>query len=326
VRRRDFIRFIGGGAVWPLAARAQQATVPVIGYLGAGSPAVFASRVSAFREGLGQTGYVEGRNVAIEFRWAEGHHDRLPALADDLVARQVTVIVAPGGAPAALAAKSATTTIPIVFEMGADPIAIGVVRSLNRPEANLTGVTSLSVEVSPKRFGYLREVLPEAAAFAVLANPTSPTAVSQLGNLRAVADPAGVQLHVMHASIEREFDAVFANLRQLRTDGLVITSDTFLGTQAARLAVLTAGQGVPAIHQSRDFTIAGGLMSFGGSYPESHRRAGVYTGRIIKGEKPGELPVQQVTKLELFINLKTAKAMGIDIPPTVLISADSAIE
>src|SRR5262245_29252188 len=326
MRRRDFIRFISGGAIWPLAVGAQQATVPVIGYLGAGSPSVFASRISAFREGLGETGYVEGRNVAIEFRWAEGQHDRLRALAADLVARQVTVIVAPGGAPAALAAKSATTTIPIVFEMGADPVAIGVVRSLNRPEANLTGVTSLSVEVSQKRFGYLREVLPKAAAFAVLSNPTSPTAVSQLGNLRAVADPAGVQLHVLHASIEREFDAVFANLLQLRTDGLVISSDTFFATHGVRLAVLTAGHGVPAIHQSRDFTIAGGLMSYGGSYPESHRQAGVYTGRIIKGEKPGDLPVQQVTKLELFINLKTAKAMSITFPPAVLARADGVIE
>jgi len=300
--------------------------MPVIGYLGAGSPAAFASRVSAFREGLGQTGYVEGRNVAIEFRWAEGHHERLPALAADLVARQVTVIVAPGGAPAALAAKSATTTIPIVFEMGADPIAVGLVASLNQPGANLTGVTSLNVEVGPKRLEILREIVPTAAAFAVLINPTSPTADSQLKNLRAVAHPAGVQLHVLHASIERDFDAVFANLLQLRTDGLVISSDTFFATHGVRLAVLTAGHGVRAIHQSRDFTIAGGLMSYGGSYPESHRQAGVYTGRIIKGEKPGDLPVQQVTKLELFINLKTAKAMSITFPPAVLARADGVIE
>jgi putative ABC transport system substrate-binding protein len=298
----------------------------VIGYLGAGSPAAFASRVSAFREGLGETGFVEGRNVAIEFRWAEGHHERLPALATDLVARQVTVIVAPGGAPAALAAKSATTTIPIVFEMGADPIATGLVGSLNQPEANLTGVTSLNVEVGPKRLEILREVVPTATAVAVLVNPTSPTADSQLKNLRTVTNPAGVQLHVLHASIERDFDAVFTTLRQLRTDGLVISSDTFFATQGVRLAALTTSHGVPAIHQSRDFTIAGGLMSYGGSYPESHRQAGVYTGRIIKGERPGDLPVQQVTKLELFINLKTAKAMSITFPPSVLARADGVIE
>src|SRR5262245_35168934 len=324
MRRRDFIYLFGGTATWPLTAHAQQATMPVIGYLGAGSPPAFASRVSAFREGLGQTGYVEGRNVAIEFRWAEGHHERLPALAADLVARQVTVIVSPGGAPAALAAKSATTTIPIVFEMGADPIAVGLVASLNQPGANLTGVTSLNVEVGPKRLEILREIVPTAAAFAVLINPTSPTAESQLQNLRTVAHPAGVQLHVLHASIEQDFDPAFTTLRQLRTDGLVISSDTFFATQSVRLAALTAG--VRAIHQSRDFTIAGGLMSYGGSYPESHRQAGVYTGRIIQGEKPGDLPVQQVTKLELFINLKTAKAVSITFPPAVLARADGVIE
>ena len=300
--------------------------MPVIGYLGAGSPAAFASRVNAFREGLGETGYVEGRNIAIEFRWAEGRHERLPALAADLVARQVTVIVAPGGAPAALAAKSATAAIPIVFEMGADPIAIGLVRSLNQPEANITGVTSLNVEVGPKRLEILHEVVPEAAAFAVLVNPTSPTADSQLRNLRTAAHPMGVQLHVLHASIERDFDAVFATLLQLRTDGLVIASDTFFATHGLRLAALTASHGVPAIHQSRDFTIAGGLMSYGGSYPESHRQAGVYTGRIIKGEKPTNLPVQQVTKLELFINLKTAKALSMTFPPPLLARADGVIE
>ena len=326
MRRRDFISLLGGAATWPLAGRAQPATIPVIGYLGAGSPGAFASRLSAFREGLGETGYVEGRNVAMEFRWAEGHHERLPALAADLVARRVTVIVAPGGAPAALAAKSATTTIPIVFEMGADPIAIGLVGSLNQPGGNLTGVTSLNVEVGPKRLEILREAVPRAAAVAVLINPTSPTADSQLRNLRAVAQPAGVQLHVLHASIERDFDVAFAALRQLQTDGLVISSDTFFATHSVRLAVLTTGHGTPAIHQSRDFTLAGGLMSYGGSYPESHRQAGIYSGRIIKGEKPGELPVQQVTKLELFINLKTAKVMSITFPPPLFARADGVIE
>ena len=228
MRRREFITLLGGAAAWPLAARAQQPAMPVIGYLGAESPAAFASRLRAFRQGLGETGYVEGRNVAIEFRWAEGQHNRLPALAADLVGRRVAVIVAPGGAPAALAAKSATTTIPIVFEMGADPIAMGLVGSLSRPGGNLTGVTSLSVEVTPKRLEFLHEAIPTAAVFAVLINPTSPTADSQLRNLQAAARALGLQLHVLQAGTERDFDTVFATLLQLRAGGLVVASDTLL--------------------------------------------------------------------------------------------------
>jgi putative ABC transport system substrate-binding protein len=226
LNRREFVTLLGGSAAaWPLAARAQQAAVPVIGYLGAQSPAAFASRVTAFRQGLGETGYVEGRNVAIEFRWAEGQHDRLPALAAELVARRVAVIVAPGGAPAAIAAKSVTTTIPIVFEMGADPIAMGLVTSLNRPGGNLTGVSSLNVEVTPKRLEILREAIPTATVVAVLLNPTSPTADSQLRNLQEAARALGLQLHVLHASSARDFDAVFATLLQLRASGLVVASD-----------------------------------------------------------------------------------------------------
>jgi putative tryptophan/tyrosine transport system substrate-binding protein len=326
MRRREFITLVGGAAVWPLSARAQQPAMPLIGYLGAQSPTAFASRVRAFRQGLGETGYAEGRNVAIEFRWAEGQHNRLSALAADLVSRQVAVIVAPGGAPAALAAKSATTTIPIVFEMGADPIAMGLVGSLNRPGGNLTGVSSLNVEVTPKRLEILHELVPTAAVLAVLVNPTSPTADSQLRNLQAAASTLGLQLHVLHASTERDFDTVFATLLRLRAGGLVVASDTFFATHSEQLAALTVRHAVPAIHQSRDFSTAGGLTSYGGSFVESHRQAGVYTGRIIKGDKPADLPVQQVTKVELFVNLKTAKTLGVTVPLPLLARADEVIE
>jgi putative ABC transport system substrate-binding protein len=326
MRRRAFFTLVGAAAVWPLSARAQQPAMPLIGYLGAQSPAAFASRVRAFRQGLGETGYAEGRNVAIEFRWAEGQHNRLSALAADLVSRQVAVIVAPGGAPAALAAKSATTTIPIVFEMGADPIAMGLVGSLNRPGGNLTGVSSLNVEVTPKRLEILHELVPTAAVLAVLVNPTSPTADSQLRNLQAAANTLGLQLHVLHASTERDFDTVFATLLRLRAGGLVVASDTFFATHSEQLAALTVRHAVPAIHQSRDFSTAGGLTSYGGSFVESHRQAGVYTGRIIKGDKPADLPVQQVTKVELFVNLKTAKTLGVTVPLPLLARADEVIE
>jgi putative ABC transport system substrate-binding protein len=326
MRRREFITLLGGAAGWPLAARAQQSAIAVIGYLGAESPAAFASRVTAFRQGLNEMGYVEGRNVAIEFRWAQGQHDHLSALAAELVARQVAVIVAPGGAPAALAAKSVTTTVPIVFEMGADPVALGLVSSLNRPGGNLTGIASLNVELSPKRLEILHELVPQATAVAILVNPTSPTTDSQLRNLQTAAPALGLQLHVLRASTERELDAVFESLPQLRVSGLVVASDTFFATHSERLAALAARHAVLAIHQSRDFAIAGGLMSYGGSFVESHRQAGVYTGRIIKGDKPADLPVQQVTKVELFINLKAAKTLGVTFPLTLLGRADEVIE
>ena len=328
MKRRAFITLLGGAAAaWPMAAQAQQQpAMPVIGYLGAESPAAFASRVRAFRQGLSETGYVEGRKVAIEFRWAEAQHNRLPALAHDLTGRPVNVIVAPGGAPAALAAKSATTTIPIVFEMGADPIAMGLVGTLNRPGGNLTGVTSLNVQVTPKRLEILHEVVPTAAVIAVLLNPTSPTADSQLRNLQAAADALGVRLHILHASTERDFDAISQTLVQLRPGGLVIASDTFFATHSEQLAALTVRHAVPAIHQSRDFAIAGGLMSYAGSFMESHRQAGIQTGRILKGDKPADLPVQQVTKVELFINLKTAKTLGVTVPLPLLGRADEVIE
>jgi putative tryptophan/tyrosine transport system substrate-binding protein len=326
MRRREFIALVGGLAAWPRAGRSQQSAMPVIGYLGAQSPAVFASRVTAFRQGLAELGFVEGRNVAIEFRWAEGQHDRLAALAAELVNLQVTVIVAPGGAPAALAARSATKTIPIVFEMGADPVAMGLVESLGRPGGNLTGVSSLSVEVTPKRLEFLHQLLPTAGGFAVLVNPTSPTAESQLRDLQSAAGTLGLKLHVLHASAARDLDAVFAALSQLPASGLVIASDTFLGTHGEQLAALAVRHAVPAVHQSRDFTTAGGLMSYGGSFAESHRQAGIFTGRIIMGAKPADLPVRQVTKIEFLINLRTAKSLGVTFPRSLLVLADELIE
>lgn len=330
MRRREFISLAGGAAVAPLlglsSARAQPPTVPVIGYLGPESPAQFASRLRAFRQGLAEAGYSEGRNVAIEFRWAEGQHSRLPALAADLVARPVSVIVAPGGAPSGLAAKTATSTIPIVFEMGADPVKLGLVTSLSRPDGNITGIASLNVELSPKRLEILREIIPAGSVVGVLVNPTSPTGAGQLRNLEAAAPALGLQLHVRYAGTEQDFEPAFEAFRAARAVGLVCTSDTFLATRSEQLAALTIQYRLPAIHQSRDFAIAGGLMSYGGSFMESHRQAGAYAGRIIKGDKPADLPVQQVTKVELFINVKTAKALGVTIPLPLLGRTDETIE
>lgn len=324
--RRDFVTLLGVVAAWALPADAQQQAMPVIGYLCPESPGPFASRISAFREGLAEAGYVEGRNVAIEYRWAEGRYDRLPGLAADLVNRGVDVIAAPGGAPIALAAKSATTTVPIVFEMGGDPVAVGAVASMSRPGGNLTGVSSLNVELAPKRLEILHELVPTAAEVAVIINPTSPTATSQLRSLQPAAAALGVQLHVLQAGTEQEFDTAFATLSQLRAGGLVFTSDPFFANRSQLLAALAVRHSVPAIHQSRDFTIAGGLMSYGGNFTLSHRLAGVYTGRVIKGEKPFDLPVQQVTMVELFINVKAANALGITVPPSILARADVVIE
>lgn len=326
MKRRDLIALLGTAAASPLAGRAQQPGMPAIGYLGPESPVPFASRVRAFRDGLAEAGYVEGRNVTVEFRWAEGRYDRLPALAADLARRRVDAIVAPGGAPVALAAKSATATIPIVFEMGGDPVALGVVGSLNRPEGNLTGVSSLSVEASLKRLEILREVVRTASNVGIVVNPTSPTADAQLNNLRAAADAFGLRLDVLQASTEQQFDSVFAALPRLRAGGLVFTSDPFFAFRSERLAALAVRHAVPAITQSRDFAIAGGLMSYGGDFVQSHRQAGAYTGRILKGEKPSDLPVQRITKLELFINLRTAKSLGTAVPLSLLARADEVIE
>jgi putative ABC transport system substrate-binding protein len=324
--RRNFIALVSGAAAWRFPARAQQLDMPVIGYLGSESPEPYASRLAAFREGLAGAGYVEGRNVAIEFRWAQGQYRRLPALAMDLVNRQVTVIVAPGGAEAVLAAKSATATTPIVFEMGGDPIALGVVGSLSRPGGNITGVSSLSVEVSRKRLEFMHELLPTAKMFAVAVNPTSPTSESQLRNLHAAAGSLGLELQVLKASSEQEFDAVFTAIPHAQAGGLVFTSDPYFAYRSQQLAALAVLYAVPAITQSRDFPTAGGLMSYGGDFEQSHRQAGIYAGRIIKGEKPSDLPVHQVTKVELFINLKAGNTLGITFPSSLLSSADVVIE
>lgn len=326
MKRREFITLLGSAAAWTLPARAQSPAMPVIGYLSPESLGPFASRVEAFREGLGETGYIEGRNVTLDYRWAEGQYDRLPALAADLVDRRVDVIAAPGGAPVALAAKSATTTIPIVFEMGGDPVALGIVGSLSQPGGNLTGVSSLNVEVSRKRLEFLYEVLPTAAVFAVVVNPTSPTANSQLKNLQAAAETLRVQLHVLHANTEQELDTAFKALPQLKASGLVFTSDPYFANRSQQLAALAIRYAVPAITQSRDFAVAGGLMSYGGDFEQSHRQAGIYAGRILKGEKPSDLPVQQVTKVELFINLKAANTLSITFPPSLMSGADVVIE
>jgi putative ABC transport system substrate-binding protein len=326
MRRRDILTVIGGAAALTLPLRAQPLSVPLIGYIGPESPEPFASRLKAFREGLSESGFAEGRNIAIEYRWAQGQYNRLPALAADLASRKPAVIVAAGGAPAALAAKSATSSITVVFEMGGDPVALGVVDSLSRPGGNLTGVSSLSVEVSRKRLEFMHELLPSATEFAVVANPTSPTADSQLKNLHAAADALGVRLHVLTVSDEREFDAMFSSASQLRAGGLVFTSDPYFAFRSQRLASLATRYGVPAITQSRDFPIAGGLMSYGGDFTQSHRRAGIYTGRILNGEKPADLPVQLVTKVELFVNLKAAGALGVPLPPSLISSADVVIE
>ncbi len=328
MKRRTFITALGASlsvGTWPV--RAQRGVLPVIGYLGPEDPATFASRLTAFRNGLAATGIVEGQDVTIEYRWAESRHEILIALAEQLVSKQVSVIVAPGGAPVALAAKSVTRSIPIVFEMGADPVALGLVDSLSRPGNNLTGITSLSVEVGPKRLEFLRELLPAAKMFGLLLNPTSVTAQPQLTNLHKAAQALGVELHLQSASLVEHFDAVFDSFTKHGVNGLIVSSDTFLGTRGAlKLAELTKRHSLPAIHQSRDFTVAGGLMSYGGNFAESHYQTGVYTARILKGDLPASLPVQQVTKFEMVINLKTAKAFGLSLPPALLVRADAVIE
>jgi putative ABC transport system substrate-binding protein len=317
---------MGGAAAWPVTARAQQPAMPVIGWLDSGWADLQAGLVRAFRQGLGETGYVEGRNVAIEYRWAEGQYDRLPALAADLVRRHVTVIATSGGTPPALAAKAATTTIPIVFRLGTDPVQAGLVASLNRPGSNLTGASVLNVAVVPKRMELLHELVPTATVMAVLINSTNSNAETQLKDAQAAARTLGLQLHVLYASTEREFDAVFAALIQQRAGGLVIAADPFFSGRLEQLAALTLRHVVPAIHQLREFPAAGGLMSYGAPTIDSSRLAGAYAGRILKGEKPADLPVIQPTKFELVINLKTAKALGLTVPASMQQLADEVIE
>ncbi len=327
MRRREFITLLGGAAVaWPLAARAQQPAMPVVGFLRSTAATGSEHIVTAFLRGLKEAGFVEGQNVAIEYLWADNQNDRLPALAADLIRRQVTVIVA-AGIPAALAAKAATTTIPIVFEVAADPVEVGLVASLNRPGGNLTGATTLNVELAPKRLELMHDVVPTTRSIALLVNPTSPVNAERLStDAQTAARTLGLQLHVLHASTERDFGTVFASLVQMRAGALVINNDAFFLSRSEQLAALTVRHAVPTIFAYREFTAAGGLMSYGGSLTNAYRLTGVYTGRILKGEKPAELPVQQVTKFELFINLKTAKALGLTVPLIMQMTADEVIE
>jgi putative tryptophan/tyrosine transport system substrate-binding protein len=328
MRRREFITALGGAAAaWPLAARAQQPGPPVIGFLGSASPDLWADRLSAFRRGLSDTGYVEGRNVTIEYRWAEGQNDRLLALADELVRRQVAVIAVLGGTAGALAAKQATTTIPIVLFSAGDPVNLGLVASLNHPGGNITGVSDLSAELGPKRLELLNELVPTTTTIALMVNPANPAiAETQSRELQAAARTLGLELRILHASTERDFDTVFATLAQLGAGALVIGLDGFFTNRMEQLAALTVRHAVPTVYANREFAAAGGLIRYGGSRTDAYRQVGVYIGRILKGEKPADLPVQQATKVELFINLKTAKALGLTMPSSLLARADEVIE
>jgi len=315
MRRRDFIAVIGGATVtWPLMARAQQ-PMPVIGFLNVASLEGYALYVAEFRDGLKESGYFEGQNVAIEYRWAEGQNNRLPTLATELAHRRVTVLVAGGGTPTAVAAKAATTTVPIVFAVAVDPVKAGLVASLIRPGGNMTGVTNLGVEVGPKRLELLRELFPTATTIAVLVNPANPALAEPFVRaLLPVASTFGVQLHVLNASSDRDLDTVFATVGQLRASALLIMPDVFFTTRAEQLAALSLRYAVPAIYEYRPFTAAGGLVSYGSDEVEYYRLVGIYAGKILKGEKPANLPVVQSTKVELIINLKTAKALGLNVP------------
>ena len=324
MRRRDFIALGGASVAWPRAVRAQQPAMPVIGILNGGSPSGYAPMLAAFRQGLKETGYVEGQNVAIEYRWAEGHYDRLPAMATDLVHREVAVIAA--NTPANLVAKAATSTLPIVFTTGTDPVQLGLVASLNRPGGNVTGATQLSEEVAPKRVEFAHELVPTATVIALVVNPTRPTTEAVTAASRAAAETLGLQFNVLHANTEAELDAAFTTFSQTRGGVLVIGSDAFFNAHLELLAALALRHLVPAIYEYHPFVAAGGLASYGGSITDSYRLAGVYTGRILKGEKPADLPVQQSTKIELFINLKTAKTLGLTVPQSLLATADEVIE
>jgi len=326
VRRRDFIGMIGGGAVaLPLAVQAQKPAMPVVGYLSANTFSGDARPVAAFVKGLGQTGYEDGKTVKVEYRWADGQYDRLPSMANDLVRDQVAVIAALG-TPAVRAAKAATSTIPIAFTTIADPVQIGFVASLNRPGGNLTGATLLAVEVGPKLLEMLRGVVPSATIFALLVNPTNPNSETQSKKTQEAARSLGLGLHVLNASAERDFDTVFAKLRELKVSALIIGQDVYFNAESARLAALTVRHAMPAIYALPEFAAAGGLFSYGASRSDAWRQAGIYVGRILKGEKPAELPVVQPTRFELTINLKTAMALGLMVPTSLLASADEVIE
>ena len=327
IGRRELLVALGGAAVaWPLTAHAQQTAMPVIGFLNGASPGEWAHLVAAFRRGLNEIGYVEGQNVSIDYRWADGHYDRLPALAADLVRRQVAVIAASGGTASALAAKAATTTTPIVSLGAGDPVSLGLVASLNRPGGNVTGVYQLSAALGAKRLGLAREMVATTATIGVLLNPTNPNADIQLKDLQEAARVVGQQLHVMNANNERDVETAFAALAQSRTGALLLGADPFFLGRRDKIVEFAARHAIPTIYEQREFSTAGGLMSYGTNLADAYRQAGVYTGRVLKGEKASDLPVVQSAKFERVINLKTAKALGLEIPPGVLAIADEVIE
>ena len=326
MRRRDFITLLGSAAAaWPLAAHAQQAAMPVVGFLGTTTPNDYASRVAAFHEGLKEAGYIEGQNVAMEYRWPEGRYDRLPMLAADLVRRQVAVIAA-AGPPAARAAKAATSTVPIVFTNGDDPVEAGLVRSLNRPGGNITGVHLFLTELNAKKLGLMRDLLPQLQAMAALLNPTSQNADPQSKELQAAGRALGLHIGIFNASSESEIDAAFVAIAQQRLGALVVGNDPFFFSRREQLVALAARHAIPVVYDLREFADAGGLMTYGTNLKNAYRQAGVYVGRILKGEKLADLPVLRSTKFEFVINLKTAKALGLTFPPGLLAIADEVIE
>ena len=327
MRRRDFVRaIVGSAAAWPLAARAQQGTLPVIGWLSARSPSEAASVLQAFRQGLGQVGYFEGKNVTIEYRWAEGRYDRLPALAAELVSRHVAVIAATGGEPSPLAAKAATTTIPIVCTLGGDPVETGLVVSFNRPGGNVTGTTIMTLEMASKRLDLVRQLVPNATTIGMLVNPKFPTASAEAREVQDAARSHGIQSNLLNASTEGEIDAAFTTIVEQRNGALIVGTDPFLLGQRDQLVQLAARHMVPTIYFLREFVEAGGLMSYGPNIANGYRQAGVYTGLILNGADPAVLPIVRPTQFLFYLNLKTAKTLGLQIPPLLLALADEVIE